>query len=535
MKEIYGEKTYYADIYLRLSREDGDKEESDSIANQREYIKSFLSGKKDIQIFDERVDDGFSGVSFQRPAFQKMLQDIYAGRVNCIVVKDLSRFGRNFVEVGRYIDDIFPHLGVRFIAINDGYDSATEKSYSDYILLPFKNLINDAFCRDISIKVRSQLEIKRKKGEFIGSFAVYGYLKDANDRHKLVVDDYAASIVKDIFKWKLQGSSQQKIANRLNELGVLSPLEYKRFCGMKYATGFQIYPKGKWTAVAVGRILRNECYIGTLVQGKRTTPNHKIKKTIYKPETDWIRVINSQPPIISQDEFDRVQTLLAYDTRVAPKKETVHLFSGLIFCGDCYQNLIRNPVYKNKKRYIYYMCGTNRATKKCTSHRIGESLLYDAVLSSLQQHLKHILETEKFVQRMEGFSLYEEDTEKYDIQIEKKQKEIEKYQALKATLYEALQDDIITKEEYYEFKNLYDNKIDDAKKVMEKLQKEKDMLYSYCREKAVWSEQFSGYKNLKDIDHHMLVALVDKIYVYEDYRIEIVFRYSFHYEKSMIA
>lgn len=257
-----------------------------------------------------------------------MIEEIKAGKINCVILKDLSRFGRNFVEAGRYLDQVFPQYGVRFIAINDNFDSANGRSQSDNILLPFLNLVNDAFCRDISIKVRSQLEIKRKKGDFIGAFATYGYLKNPDNRHRLIVDDFAAAIVRDIFKWKIDGASGQRISDKLNELGILSPMEYKRSCGLQYRTGFQTNVKGKWTAVAVGRILRNEFYIGILVQGKRTTPNHKVKKTIHKPHEEWVCVENNHTPIITREEFTIVNRLLSQDTRATPDKETVSLFSG---------------------------------------------------------------------------------------------------------------------------------------------------------------------------------------------------------------
>ena len=249
MGELEEQKAYNAAIYVRLSREDKEKKESNSIGNQKELIRNFLEKQLDIVIVGEYVDDGYSGVDFVRPSFQRMIQDIKKGFVNCVVVKDLSRFGRNFIETGRYLEQIFPLWGVRFIAICDGIDSGQGFSSKERILIPFKNLINDAYSHDISIKIRSQLEIKRKKGEFIGSFAVYGYKKAAEDRHKLVIDEYAASVVQDIFKWKLQGISQQRIADRLNERGELSPMEYKRFCGLAYQSGFQVNLQAKWSEI----------------------------------------------------------------------------------------------------------------------------------------------------------------------------------------------------------------------------------------------------------------------------------------------
>ena len=303
MEKLIKSKCYRAAIYVRLSKEDGDKVESDSIVNQKELIRQYIKDKPDIEVHSVRVDDGYSGANFDRPAFQQMLKDIRSGQIDCVIVKDLSRFARNFVEAGRFLDQEFPLYGVRFIAINDGYDSIQRKGGADDIVLPFKNLVNDAYCRDISVKIRSQLEVKRKKGDFIGSFAVYGYLKDPDDRHKLVIDEYAADVVRDIFKWKLEGLSQQRIAECLDDQGILSPMEYKRYCGMKYKSGFQVNPKAIWTAVAIGRILKNEFYVGTLVQGKRSTPNHKIKKLMQKPENEWVRIEHNHEPIIEREIF----------------------------------------------------------------------------------------------------------------------------------------------------------------------------------------------------------------------------------------
>ena len=247
-------KIYHAAIYVRLTKEDGDakdakKAESNSISNQKNLIKDFLKDKEDIVVVSERVDDGYSGSSFERPAFQMMLEDIKKGIVDCVIVKDLSRFGREYIDSGRYIERLFPALGVRFIAINDNYDSLEGKDQSDEIIIPFKNLINDAYCRDISIKIRSHLEVKRKNGEFIGAFAPYGYKKDETDRNSLLVDTYAAGVVKDIFRMKLHGYSQDAIANRLNGMGILSPMEYKNATGSNYRTSFKTNERAVWGSV----------------------------------------------------------------------------------------------------------------------------------------------------------------------------------------------------------------------------------------------------------------------------------------------
>ena len=327
-------KIYHAAIYVRLSKEDGDisssaKLESNSISNQKALILDFLKDKKDIEVVSVRVDDGYLGSNFERPAFQAMLEDIRRGIVDCVVVKDLSRFGREYIDSGKYIERLFPALGVRFIAINDNYDSLKGKNQADEIIIPFKNLINDAYCRDISIKIRSNLEIKRKKGECVTPFVAFGYRKTKTDKHKLEIDPSAGSVVQDIFKMKLQGMSQDAIANRLNELGILSPFEYKISSGSHYETGFRQKEQALWSSVTVRRILKNEVYIGNLVQGKRTTPNHKVKQTYVKPEDDWIRIEKNHEPLVSDRDFEIVQRLLGMDTHTSPDQKQVYLLSGI--------------------------------------------------------------------------------------------------------------------------------------------------------------------------------------------------------------
>ena len=233
--------------YLRLSREDGDKLESDSIKNQRELIKEFLTQHQGLNLVEEYVDDGYSGTSYERPAFKRLIEDVKTGKINCIIVKDLSRLGRNYIETGRYLEKIFPMMGVRFISVLDHYDSASLNNEADQIIVPFKNLINDAYCRDISTKIRSQLDVKRRTGKFIGSFACYGYQKDPMDVNHLLVDPYAADIVRLVFRMKMTGCNSQRIAEKLNEMGVLPPAEYKRSLGFNYDCGYRrvIIPNGR--------------------------------------------------------------------------------------------------------------------------------------------------------------------------------------------------------------------------------------------------------------------------------------------------
>ena len=289
MLKLSLDRDYKAAIYLRLSKEDGDfsfsgeKLESDSISNQRLLIMDYLKKHPEITVVKEYCDDGFTGANFERPDFNKMMDAVRAGEIDCIVVKDLSRFGREYIGSGEYIQKIFPRLGIRFIAINDHYDNAQPGAADNELVLPFKNLMNDSYCRDISIKVRSNLEAKRRSGQFVGTRVVFGYMRSPDNKNQLVIDPEAASVVQEIFKWKVEGLSPAQIADQLNTANVPSPIEYKKAKGSKQRTCFQTKQVALWSAVAIYRILKNEIYTGTLVQGKTTSPNHKVKKTVAKP------------------------------------------------------------------------------------------------------------------------------------------------------------------------------------------------------------------------------------------------------------
>lgn len=531
-------KIYKAAIYVRLSKEDGDvsdasKAESNSISNQKELIRDFLKDKQDIVIVSERVDDGYSGVNFERPAFQLMLEDIKQGKVDCVVVKDLSRFGRNYIESGRYIEKIFPMLGVRFIAINDNYDSLTGKSQTDEIVIPFKNLINDAYCRDISIKIRSHLDVKRRKGEFIGSFTIYGYAKDEHDHNKIVIDEYAAGVVRDIYQWKISGMSQQRIADKLNDMGVLSPAEYKKSCGIKYSANLQTKKQAIWSAVAITRILTNESYTGTLIQGKVTTPNYKVKKTVIKDEEDWVVIPNAFEAIITKEQFDMVQEILKKDTRVAPDKKSVYLFSGIAVCGDCGRQMSRKVSTVAGKKYVYYMCSANKKEGVCSSHRIREDELEKAVVTYLNSYIDELENIQHFLEFIDKLPYQEVNVKRLNMRIVQLEEDAQKYEKLKVSVYEDLKDELISKEEYISMKQEFEKRRRAALDSIAQIKIEIETLASRNGKHHEWIESFIANKGIEKLERNVVVELIDYIRIYEDKRIEIVFRYADNYKEIL--
>lgn len=512
--------------YLRLSREDGDKAESDSIRNQRELITDFVKQHPDIKLVDEYVDDGYSGTNFERPDFQRLLEDIKKKKVNCIIVKDLSRLGRNYIETGRYLEKIFPFLGVRFISVTDHYDSANEKGEADQIIIPFKNLINDAYCRDISIKIRSQLDIKRKKGKFIGSFACYGYRKDANDKNHLVVDDYAAEIVQIIFKLKLEGVSSQGIAEKLNELGVLPPKEYKRTCGLNYNSGFSCGSNTKWAAMSVTRILKNEIYMGTMVQGKNRKINYKVKQSQPLNEDEWIRVPNMHEAIITPEIFQNVQELFELDTRTAPSEDAVYLFSGIISCGDCGENMVRRCTNKNGKKYYYYHCSTYKNKEGCSAHLISEKFLSAVIIDSINHQIQLLVNAEQILN-----GIGELPTEKIGVKTIQSQmislhEEIERYKDLKMKLYQDMVEGLINQQEFQDINKRFSEKMEQSEHTLSELEQKKKRMQSKEIREVPWIEEFKKHQSIEHLERKELVSLVERITIHSKEKIEIRFRFA---------
>ncbi len=420
---------------------------------------------------------------------------------------------------------MFPFLGVRFISVNDAIDSLHKNGRGDDILIPVLNLINDSYSKDISIKIRSQLDVKRRKGDFIGAFAVYGYMRDERNHNKIVADKTAADIVKLIFKWKLDGHSAQAIAEKLNNLGTPSPMEYKKSIGLKYSTSFAKPGKTIWSAVAVSRILRDETYIGTMVQGKCATPNHKIKKKRPKPVSDWARVDGTHEAIIDFEDFNLAQRLMERDTRTSPSGETVYPFSGMAKCGLCGENMIRKTI---NKKYVYFIC-----CRGCKGARIAEEAMTGAVAGAIQLHIGNILNLERVLRFIDDLPLKQEDVQKLDSQIIARRAEVERYKYLTSTLYDNWQDGVITQENFVNMKTRYNALIDDGEKAIISLSREIGDIISLGSEKSQWIEHFRQYHNFTEISRRMVITLLDTVTVHPGSRLDILFRYRYDYERAV--
>ena len=511
--------------YVRLSQEDGDRAESNSVVNQRQMIRTFVHDRSDLTISGEYTDDGYSGVNFDRPGFIRMMEDIQAGKANCIIVKDLSRLGRNYVEVGKYLEIVFPSMGIRFISITDNMDTSCSQTDTEQFVIPFKILFNDLYSKDISMKIRSQLEVKRKRGDFVGNFACYGYQKDSLDHNQLIIDPEAADVVRRIFNLKLQGVSAAQIADHLNRQGIMCPMEYKRNQGLNISTRFRMHDTAMWSPGTVLRILKNECYLGVMIQGKTTTPNHKSRKKVAKPESEWDRVEGTHEPIISRSQFDAVQALLRRDTRTAPNQESLYLFSGYLQCGDCGRNMIRRQRKYKNHTYGYYTCAGYHNKSGCSSHMISEDKLYDAVLRAIQTQFAAIIELDRIVQYANELPDSPDSAHRFDAQFAKLDGEIRKNQQMKMYLLEHVHDGLLTRDEYEELSTLYDERIHNSRKARKHVEEMRDNTLKMLQTDE-WLRKFKEYPDIISLDRVLLSEFVDVIEIFEDKRIRIHFRFE---------
>lgn len=510
-------------VYLRLSREDGDKLESDSIKNQRDLLFDFISSHKGLNFVKEYPDDGYSGTNFNRPSFQQMVEDAKRGKINCILVKDLSRFGRNYIETGRYLEKIFPLMGVRVIAVNDNYDSFDTSSDENQIVVPFKNLINDAYCRDISIKIRTHFDVKRRNGQYIGCFATYGYEKDPEDKNHLIIDEYAAEVVKLIFSMKLSGYGVDRIAAHLDQLGVNPPYEYKRQNGSKYCSGFRSSANPKWPIETVIHILKDETYTGTIVQGKSRKINYKVKKSVRIDENQWVRVRNKHDAIISKEQFDMVQEIMKKDTRTSPQNDTVYALSGYVKCGDCGQNMVRRTASKKGKKYFYYHCSTYKNGGDCTSHNISCQKVDEAVLDAMKKQIAVLDKIDAILETLDQYPGQQIGVKTLEKQLEKMKNDMEYYGMLKAKLYRDMVDGIVSKQDYIDLNASFEASRKDIEDNYHRVEhKRSEMLAGKIRFQP-WIEEIKKYRAVTELSRPLVVSLIEKVTVISPEEIEVKF------------
>ncbi len=526
-KEEISTQQYAVGLYIRISREDGDKAESDSVTNQRGLLSNYVNDKPDMMISNTYIDDGYTGTNFNRPSFKRMLSDIKSGKINCVIVKDLSRLGRDYIQAGNYLEQLFPFLNCRFISILDNLDSFERPDEMKGIFVRFKHIMNDYYSSEISRKVRRAFDEQRKEGKLVSAFAPYGYIKDPNDIHKLIVDEEAAKIVKQIYDWCLEGMGVIKISQRLNNLEILAPRQY-----MNHKCSSAL----KWGPSTVRRILSNKAYIGMLEQKKRTTLDHKNREIIYVPENQRIIVEGTHEPIISKNIFNKVQRNFQRCTRTSPDKDKLYLFSGFLRCADCDRAMIRSTKKTKNKIYVYYKCRTyNQISKeKCSKpHSIKHEILESIVLKAIRVQIQTVVSMKKVISKVKKEYIPKAGMD-YTQEINNRNKRIKNKTSLKIGLYEDFKECLLSKEEYINMKCKYDKEIASLEESIFKLKREEAEVYRLEKNKLEWMDRFAENYNIKELSRELLIELIDIIYINVDKSINIKFKYQDEYQRASL-
>lgn len=530
-------KIWNAALYIRLSKEDELAGESNSITSQREILREHLKQHPDIVEYDCYIDDGWTGTNFDRPGFNRMMQDIYAGKVNCVVVKDLSRFGRNYSKGGELLTSEFVKLGVRFIATNNYYDSMSSlaSTATGCITLGITNVINESVSATTSANVRATLNINRQQGKFIGSFACYGYQKDPEDHHHLIIDEEAAEVVRMIFQKFLEGKSLIGISKELNEMGIPNPTRYKKLKNLNYRHPNGFREEGFWSDGTIRRILTSEMYIGNMVQGRNRNISYKDQVARACPKEEWYIIPNTHEPIISKETFEKVQTLFCHSIRHSPRTQTSYLLSGLVRCGDCKRimNIKTNTFPYGVFRY--YRCVTRRkiATNGCTNHTIRVDKLEEAVLVYLQQIIALAVEADEIIQQINSSGKRKQETSYLEKALHTNETEKEKCSRMMLDLYPDWKNGIITKEEYLSLKQNMQDKIEEYNANIEKLTASISEMKNGVSTENEFLNSFIKYKNIQCLTRPLVIELIDSIYVYEGGRIQINLKCQDAYEQIL--
>ena len=535
IKKIESKKnTWRAGVYLRLSSDDGDNAESDSIKNQRELISLFLK-KEEIEVIDYYIDDGYSGTSMLRPDFKRMMKDLVNEKINTIIVKDLSRFGRNYIEVGKYLELTFPLYGTRFIAVNDNIDSYKDPKSINNVIVPFKNLMNDEYARDISNKVRSVYRTKALNGEIVGGTTPYGYTKNPENKYQLIIDKDEEKNIKLIFKKYLDGDGVIKICKYLNDNKILCRKEIQR----RKKKNISLEPdadsiKYKWSKSTIGKILTNETYIGNVVQNRTTSVSYKNHKVIYRPRNEWIVVKNTHEPIISKEDFNKVQQI--FQERNSERKPATGLtiFYGKLKCADCGSGMCKMEDSRRGRFYSHYYCRNYKTTSSsCSPHKIKTSELNHLVLQSVLTQIKLVVDLEKAIQKLKDNGATRELEQKYRNNINKIENDIEKYKKMKKKDYEKWKLDIITQDEFCYNSNEYNEKIKNLEKELTSLNNLYNESIKELKKDNYWIEHFKRNKKIKTLSREMIYELIDCIYVHEGGNITIKFKYQDEFESAI--
>ncbi|MCD7947263.1 MAG: recombinase family protein [Oscillospiraceae bacterium] len=509
-----------------------EQDESRSVENQDKILRDFVEQYFEpgtYVIVDVFTDDGLTGTDTSRPDFNRLKGCIERKEVNCVVVKSLARAFRNLADQQKFLEEFLPVHGARFINIGtpfiDTYDNPHSVSGFE---VPIRGMFNEQFAASTSEEVRKTFKMKRERGEFIGAFAPYGYLKDPKDKNSLIVDEDAAQIVRNIFRWFVhEGCSKNGIALRLNQMGEPNPAAYKQKKGLNYRNPNSGKNDGLWSASTITGILQNAMYIGVMVQGKYRVISYKVHTQVTVPEEEWFVVPNTHAAIIDRDTFDKAQTLHQRDTRTAPGQKEVYLFSGFIRCADCDKAMRR----KTARNIAYYYCRTFTDKKTCTKHSIREDTLYRVVLTAIQKQIELAGMLTQEIEQINNAPVLNRENKRLIYSLQQAEKQLAGHKDASDSLYMDWKSGDITKEEYGRLKGKIAEQIQQLEQNIAYLKEEMQVMADGIGADDPYLTSFLKYRNIQSLNRGILVELIDTIWVYEDGSVMIDFSFADQHQR----
>ena len=530
-------RSFSTAIYVRLSIENSGKDDAgDSIENQTGICREYVEARPYLNLYGIYSDNGEKGWKFDRPEFTRLMDDVKSGKVNCIVVKDLSRFGRDYIETGNYLEKIFPFLGVRFISITDNFDSFTCDDAESALMSPLKNMVNDVYAKDISRKIITSFRQRQETGDFLPGNPPYGYIKSKERQFRYDVDEKVAPYIRMLFEWKAAGVSHAEMARRLNDMGAVTPARRKIELGIWHA---EKYKHTVWGGRTLIDILTNPVYTGALVYGK-------IPKALYMgirghrvPKEEWRILEGMHEPIISKELFDRVQEIFdqnrkvvheKYEANAVNREGIVNRFKGKIVCGDCGKNMrySRNQPKKRQEMYGTYTCGgyIDSHRTKCSLHYVYASDVEAAVYAVIEGQLKLAADMEKVMDRLKGGSGERNRLEAFNVRTSNLMQEITKTNTRRQGLYENFVSGMLDESEYQYAKKEYDDRMSGLNRELDEARKEKEQFETVFSRDNKWLKGIHTADDASELTDEMISRLVDVVKIYEDSRVEVVLNYS---------
>ncbi len=529
-------------IYARKSVDEEKKGNgNESILTQVSMLERYVETHAEFQLVDRYVDNGTTGTNFDRPEFNRLMNEVRAGRINCIIVKDLSRFGRNYLEAGKLLEIVFPYLDVRFIAINDGYDSGADNNMEEkQFNASLSNLVNDTYAKDISRAINATYAENFEQGNYMGAYAAYGYVRSEMDPHKLEIDYEVAENVKMMFQMRADGCSYQEIADYLNKNNIESPSNYKYRKGILKNKRFS--KPCLWGYDYVGRLLMNPVYIGTIAQGRKQCRNETKKKIVVMPQEKWHTKENMHEAIISEELWNAVQVRRKEDQETYKRNDgkytktlgTENILRGKLFCSLCGKPLRRgHQYYKGKLLYSFYCVTRDKDGQKCANRYQNEKKLFDVIMKAVQQQIRLAVDAKHMLEDLSNVSACEQKETDLKTALQTAESNRKKLMVKKTNLYADYCDGIIAKDDYMLLSEDFDAKIQIADTNIENLSVQLYQQRTMGTKENRWVKEFEQFRRKKKLSKDIVDALIDRINVYSPYELEIVFNYRDEYNYLM--